>query len=317
MRIPGRKTAVQARRWLKSRLKPRAMILGYHRVVNTASDAFDICVSPENFSQHLEILQRDYHPISLNQMASGLLAGTLPHKSVAVTFDDGYADNLSNAKPLLERFGVPAAVFVSPGNLGQEFWWDQLERMVTSPARLPESIQLRIGGEAFEWNGGERRQLLNELYNHLLPLKTESRADTINTIKNILGSLQLEQPEHRALLPSEMIELQNDGLIEIGAHTMTHPILSRLPISEQEKEIRESKVVIENILGKTVSGFAYPNGFYTERTETLVKEMGFNYACSSLRDVIWHSQQVYHLPRFWPKDWNGERFSRDLKLWLG
>jgi peptidoglycan/xylan/chitin deacetylase (PgdA/CDA1 family) len=114
-----------------------------------------------------------------------------------------------------------------------------------------------------------------------------------------------------------MIELQNDGLVEIGAHTMTHPILSRLPISEQEEEIRESKALLENILGKTVSGFAYPNGFFTEQTETLVKEMGFNYACSSLRDVIWRSQQIYHLPRFWPKDWNGDRFSRDLKLWLG
>jgi peptidoglycan/xylan/chitin deacetylase (PgdA/CDA1 family) len=133
MRIPGRKTAVKARRWLKSRLKARAMIIGYHRVVNSTSDVFDICVSPENFAQHMEILQRNYRPISLNQMVSELLTNTLPHKSVAVTFDDGYADNLSNAKPLLERFEVPAAVFVSPGNLGQEFWWDELERMVTSP----------------------------------------------------------------------------------------------------------------------------------------------------------------------------------------
>jgi peptidoglycan/xylan/chitin deacetylase (PgdA/CDA1 family) len=317
MRIPGRKTAVQARRWLKSRLKARAMIIGYHRVVNSASDVYDICVSPENFAQHLEILQRNYHPISLKQMVSGLLTDTLAHKSVAVTFDDGYADNLYNAKPLLERFEVPAAVFVSPGNLGQEFWWDELERMVTSPTTLPESIRLQIGGETFEWNGGEPRQMLNELYNRLLPLKTETRADTINTIKKIMGSLQPEQPEHRALIPAEMIELQNDGLIDIGAHTMTHPILSRLPISEQEEEIRESKVLIENILGKTITGFAYPNGFFTEKTEALVKEIGFNYACSSLRDVIWHSQQIYHLPRFWPKDWNGECFSRDLKLWLG
>jgi peptidoglycan/xylan/chitin deacetylase (PgdA/CDA1 family) len=147
MRIPGRKTAVKAQRWLKSRLKPRAMIIGYHRVVNTASDVYDICVSPENFAQHLEILQRNYHPISLSQMVSGLSTGKLPHRSVAVTFDDGYADNLFNAKPLLERFEVPAAVFVSPGNLGQEFWWDELERMVTSPTTLPESIHLVIGGE--------------------------------------------------------------------------------------------------------------------------------------------------------------------------
>jgi peptidoglycan/xylan/chitin deacetylase (PgdA/CDA1 family) len=109
-----------------------------------------------------------------------------------------------------------------------------------------------------------------------------------------LGSLQVEQPEHRALLPTEMIELQNDGLIEIGAHTMTHPILSRLPISEQEEEIRESKALLENILGKTITGFAYPNGFFTEQTEALVKEMGFNYACSSRRDVIW--QQSPDLP---------------------
>jgi peptidoglycan/xylan/chitin deacetylase (PgdA/CDA1 family) len=320
MRLPGKKKTVQIQRWLSSRFADRALILGYHKIAPKSDDFYEVCVTPENFAEHLEILRHDYHPISLTEMVSHLLKGTLPHKSVAVTFDDGYTDNLYNAKPLLERFDIPATVFISPGNLGHMFWWDELEKMILLPVDLPRPIRLQLNGEILEYVTGDMglsRQLLKSLYDRLLPLRSEEREDIMDTIRSRLGDQTQVGQSNCSLLPAEIVELGRGGFIEIGAHTMTHPILSRLPIDEQRAEIRDSKIHLENILNKPVTGFAYPNGSFTQETEAIVKDLGFQYACSSKRDVIWRRQQVYHLPRFWPKDGDGDRFTKDLRLWLG
>jgi peptidoglycan/xylan/chitin deacetylase (PgdA/CDA1 family) len=319
MRLPGKKTAVQMQRWLSSRFSDRAVVLGYHKIANVSNDFYEVCVTPENFMQHLEVIRRDYYPITLTEMVSHLLKGTLPHKSVAVTFDDGYTDNLYNAKPLLERFDIPATVFISPGNLGQLFWWDELEKLILLPGILPRSIRLQLTGEVLEWvpgDMGKSRQLLKTLYDRLLPLRSEEREEIMEAIRSGSGDNPKVHQPSCSLQPAEIIQLARGGLIEIGAHTMTHPILSRLPIDEQRAEIRDSKIHLENILSKPVIGFAYPNGSFTQETEAIVKDLGFHFACSSKRDVIWRKQQIYHLPRFWPKNWDGEQFKKDLKLWL-
>jgi peptidoglycan/xylan/chitin deacetylase (PgdA/CDA1 family) len=311
-------------RWLGSRSSPRAMILGYHRVTSPGKDVYDICVGPDHFAQQMDVIKRHYRPISLSEMVNGLLSGTLPQKSVVVTFDDGYVDNLTQAKPLLERFDIPATVFISSGNLGGEFWWDELfRRIVTSPA-LPEPIQFTIAGEDFHWNihetaGEERsnRRLHELLYDRLLPLDANQRAEAMETIRNWSGNQPTDSETTRALELAEIIALADGGLVDIGAHSLTHPILSRLPVDEQRHEIQHSKTRLENILDRPVTGFAYPNGFFTKATQDIVKESGFAYACSSKRDVVWRSEDLYQLPRFWPRNWDGDRFARDLRLWLG
>jgi peptidoglycan/xylan/chitin deacetylase (PgdA/CDA1 family) len=317
MRIPGKKTAVQINRWLSSRLSHRGIILGYHRVASPTSDEYEICVSASFFAEQMQVIRQKYRPVSLMDMAAGLLSGMLPHKSVAVTFDDGYADNLYAAKPLLERFEIPATVFVSPGSLGHEFWWDKLEQLILSPPELPDSLHLSLGEGRLEWNGGERRQLLKLLYNRLLLLDDTPREDILQSIQTWTGHSYEDRLAYRALQPDELAELARDGLVDIGAHTMTHPILSRLPAAQQRDEIQCSKIRLEEILGRSVTGFAYPNGFFGEDTVSIVKDMKFDYACSSKRDVVWRKQDRYHLPRFWSHNWNGDRFARDLQLWLG
>jgi peptidoglycan/xylan/chitin deacetylase (PgdA/CDA1 family) len=319
MRMPGRKKVVQMQRWLSSRFSDRAVILGYHKIGEVSDDFYEICVSSKHFSEHLGILRRDYHPICLTEMVSHLKNGTLPHKSVAITFDDGYADNLLQAKPLLEHFDIPATIFISPGNLGGEFWWDELERLILTTAKLPESIRSSMDGEILELNTnktGTRKQLLKMLYERLLMMKAQERDAVLDNLRSWAGDTLKAPPASRLLQPAEIIQLAGGGLIEIGAHTMTHPILPRLPISEQKKEIQDSKDLLEDILGKPVTGFAYPNGSFNQDTEAVVKESGFQYACSSKRDVIWRRQQIYHLPRFWPKDWDGNRMINDMSFWL-
>ena len=111
---------------------PRPLILMYHRIADEPFDPWGNAVSPAHFKEHLEILRRTRQPLSLTEFVRGLEAGTLPNDAVALTFDDGYVDNLVGGKPHLAAAGVPATVFLATGYLGRlgEFWWDELARVV-------------------------------------------------------------------------------------------------------------------------------------------------------------------------------------------
>src|SRR5262245_48550547 len=102
----------------------------YHRVAASELDPWSLCVSPERFSEQMEALRRVAYPCAMRDLVRAHAAGSVPENAVVVTFDDGYLDNLTNAKPILEAHDVPATVFVCSGAVGKnvEFWWDQLAR---------------------------------------------------------------------------------------------------------------------------------------------------------------------------------------------
>ena len=106
--------------FLPSRVFPRCVILGYHRVADVASDPSSLCVSKRRFADHLDCLRRHYNPMSLQGLVEAVSAGEVPRRGVVVTFDDGYADNLHSARPLLEQYDVPATVFVITGQIGSK-----------------------------------------------------------------------------------------------------------------------------------------------------------------------------------------------------
>jgi peptidoglycan/xylan/chitin deacetylase (PgdA/CDA1 family) len=331
MRIPGVKTARLFGRWLKGRLSGGALILGYHRIYNgNHDDDEELCVAPTHFRQHLEIIQTHAHPISLSSLIQQLDLGTLPRKTVAVTFDDGYVDNFHNASPLLHEYQIPATVFVSSGYLGKEYWWDEVRRRIMYAPVLPDTWQFTIQGTPWELTGPstgkktnnqgdrtERMKCVETLNRRLLLLIREDREDVLNQLRQWSGDLANNPIASRAMTPAELCAITQDGLIEIGSHTVTHPALPDLSIEQQHSEIFESKNALETIIGKRVQGIAYPNGKYTTEIQQMAKAAGYTYACSSNIEHAMHSQQRYALPRLWPKDWDGDQFSRFLKLWLG
>jgi peptidoglycan/xylan/chitin deacetylase (PgdA/CDA1 family) len=141
---------------IRRKLASKALILMYHRVAEVDLDPWGLCVTPQYFAEHLSVLQKYAHPISLQQLTQAHRKGKIPHRAVAITFDDGYADNLYNAKPLLERYNIPATVFVATGQIGsqREFWWDELERVLVQPGTLPEKLCLEINGSTHQWELG-------------------------------------------------------------------------------------------------------------------------------------------------------------------
>lgn len=330
MRIPGLKTAKLLSRWLRGRVNGGALIVGYHRIASPSKDQYEICVSPTHFAEHLEILRKHAHPFRLSDLVDHLKQGTLPRKSVAVTFDDGYVDNLHNAGQLLEQYQIPATVFISTAYLGEEFWWDELERLVMDAPALPPSLRLKIRAEPFEWvsmpseeepgspaEQSARKGLVKALYFRLLPLEMEACKQVLSELKNMFGSQARRDTTQRALTTDELSELSNSGWVEIGAHSVSHPVLPHLSVAQQQTEIQQCKVFLEELLGKPVLGFAYPHGKFNAQTQAAVKTAGYSFACSSQAGQAWQSQQRYALPRIWPQDWDGERFTRMLRFWLG
>ncbi|RPI75329.1 MAG: polysaccharide deacetylase family protein, partial [Desulfobacteraceae bacterium] len=128
---------------------------------------------------------------------------------------------------------------------------------------------------------------------------------------------QIDRPEtERILSPQEITLLVKGNLIDVGSHTMSHPVLAKLSLANQQKEIRVSKHYLEEIIGRPVAYFAYPYGSrldYTSRTAALVQKAGFLGACSNYFDIVWRRSDPYQLPRAVIRDWNGEQFSKKLQ----
>ena len=342
---PIRKFRRTIRRF-QHKFSPEVLILLYHRVIELPSDPHEMCVTPENFSQQLEFLQKYYHPISLQQLICGFENRDLPPRAVVITFDDGYADNLHNAKPLLERFDIPAIFFLTAGYIGcdREFWWDDLERVLLLPGKLPESLYLKINGTAHRWNLGKaadysqaecnehrswisweednpsyRHSLYQALYQLLQPLPEGERRIVLNDILQWAGAGPTARPAYRPLSEEEVYSLERGGVIEIGAHTMTHPLLSAFSADLQGDEILQSKTQLEALLNHPVTSFSYPYGgrnAYTMETVAKVQEAGFTSAFSNFAGLAWQGSDLFQLPRIQVQNQDGEEFARLLSGWF-
>jgi peptidoglycan/xylan/chitin deacetylase (PgdA/CDA1 family) len=327
------------------RSEGRVLILLYHRVATLKSDPWDLAVTPDRFAEHLEVLREYAMPMKLGQLSVALNDGRLPDRSVVVTFDDGYFDNLRNAKPLLERYDVPATVFVTSGFIGQkrQFWWDELDRLVLQPGRLPDRVQLSVDGKTYHWELGEsadyteedfrshrgwkarkecqtpRHYLYTSLHHLLRPLSAGERRRKVAEVRSWRIDAPERRPRHRPLSVGEIGRLQRGGLVEVGAHTANHPLLSELPVAQQRREIKKGKARLEQILGYPVSSFAYPYGKpedYTVETVDLVRQAGFACACSTVADVVRRSSDPFQLPRVWVRNISGGRFAKRLGRWF-
>lgn len=324
----------------QSRLFQGAVILRYHRVADPPLDPYGLCVSPERFSEHLALIKRHAVPMQLQQLVRCILKGTLPRRAAVVTFDDGYADNLYHAKPLLERHEVPATVFVTTAytESQREFWSDELEQVLLSAGPLPQAFNLDRGGINLRWELGEaanysqkeyqrdrtwnvkgnndptsRHRLFRRLHDLLKPLSHDQRHDLLDALHAWSGLQTVVRSSHKPLSPDELIRLADGNLIEVGAHSVTHPVLSRLSAASQRKEIMQCKSYLEQVLGGRVASFAYPYGHphdYTMETIDILREAGFECACSTIPARVGRRADPFQLPRLYVGNWDAQTFRR-------
>jgi peptidoglycan/xylan/chitin deacetylase (PgdA/CDA1 family) len=311
------------------------MILVYHRVAEGNVDPWALGVSPSHFAQQLQVLKAIADPISLESLVKAKSDRELPARPVCVTFDDGYADNLFAAKPALEAYGVPGTVFITPGYLGvpENLWWDELAKLILDPASRLDELRLSLSGNNHAWvfpqgpGGhsawrawepvpGPRQAAYLEIYEALVKLSDAGREEAMEQLRR--GATYTDRRQHRAMTEDEVRQLAEGELVQIGAHTLTHPILAQLAPEQQQQEIAGSKSRLEALTGRSITTFAYPYGkknHYNRQTVATVRANGFACACSNFGGLVTRSSNRFQLPRFQPMDWDGDRFAEVVEGW--
>lgn len=318
-RYLNRPTKWLRRRWKRIRFGPRAIVLVYHRVGEPGPDPFELCVRPGTFAQHLELVRKLGRVVRFNRLMESLTASGAPGEQICITFDDGYADNLLVARPILERFDVPATVFVTTGHIDsdREFWWDEAERLVAEagpPYELPPEFDETGGGVVVRV--GSFEEAFRLVYDRLQGLSPEERERLLDSLAGQRGR-PVARATHRTLRSQEIVALADGGLVEIGAHTVTHPLLGRLDVKAQTLEIAASKTRLEEILGTEVVSFAYPHGRYGDATPGIVAEAGFRQACTGEHTVAWRETDPLLVPRIAVGEWDADVLVRRLARWFG
>jgi peptidoglycan/xylan/chitin deacetylase (PgdA/CDA1 family) len=153
----------------------------------------------------------------------------------------------------------------------------------------------------------------------LQPLAPHQRRSLVEELRTWAGGGPKVRPTHRTLSPEEVICLAQGGLVEVGAHTVNHPMLSALPLREQQDEIQQSKTRLVEILGTPVRSFSYPHGMsahYTEATAGVVRDSGYACACSSRPGTVGRGTDRFEIPRIVVQDWDGDTLERRMEEWI-
>lgn len=321
---------------------PQAAILMYHRVAEKDVDPWHLCVTPENFEAHLQVIRQQAQPMSLEALAIAQQTGTVPDRAVAITFDDGYANNLHRAQPLLAKHNIPATVFVSTGytERDREYWWDELEFLLLQVGQLPETLTLPVGDRRREWTlgaaahysldkqlsdyaiaaweaqPGSRLHFYYDVWAALQLLDEGDRQAALNAIAAWSGVPPKMRDTHRPMRRHEVLQLDATAEVAIGAHTVNHPLLSKRSLGDQQQEILASKAYLEQLLNRSINTFAYPFGAYRADTVPLVREADFSCACTTVEETIGRDSHAHELPRFEVRNWSGAEFEQRLQRWF-
>jgi peptidoglycan/xylan/chitin deacetylase (PgdA/CDA1 family) len=322
-------------RRLRETLFGSRFILVYHKIEDVDRDPWGLAVSPERFGEHLDVLAAYGACLTFSEMARRSADGTLPRRAVAITFDDGYADNLHQALPRLAERNLPATLFLSPGLLGsgREFWWDELERIVFGTDTLPDRLVLDAGGlqldislpylkndadpgawRAWDEPDSSRAFLYLELWKRLRPLPRSTQAEVLDALLDWAGAPGLVRDTHRAMTQAEVARFAGEGVFEIGAHTMTHLSLPAHSAELQSEEMRASKAACSDIAGYEVTSFSYPYGDHDDATVSCARDAGFTAACTTRQALLDTGCDRFRLPRIQAHDWSGENLARKIAV---
>jgi peptidoglycan/xylan/chitin deacetylase (PgdA/CDA1 family) len=319
------------RRWFRPRGGPA--ILMYHRIATPDVDPWGLAVPPERFAEQVEVLRGCRTILSMESFVARLQSGDLSRDALALTFDDGYIDNLLRAKPILETAGVFATVFLTTGLIGsgEQFWWDEVARMVLLRAEpiaatltletdclqielppIDPEIEPRPGWRAWDEPVTAREQAYKRIWWALWDRAPESRKAALEQLRRVFGATH-SSPADLPMGVEDVRKLVSDW-ISVGAHGRFHqPLISLQPAARFE-EMQRSREEAEALSALPVTGFAYPHGASNPETEDLASRAGYRWACTVNEQTIDQKRVGLHsLPRIGVGDWSGETILAKLR----
>ena len=318
----------------------QAIVLMYHRITDTDTDPWQLAVSPRNFEEQLQVLQKKYRVIAVSELVQQLYCKDIKEKCVCLTFDDGYSDNYVAAKPLLEKYATPTSFFIPSEYIDKNnpFWWDELEDLILKSSTLPAILSLSIGGEnllfhlnsealtdfqvqqqqSWVWPAPpptDRCSLYLHLWERLKPLAYPEIQLVLKNLKEWAGYIA---PANKNNIPMTGVQLKTlaaHPLFTIGLHTVTHPALAFHSYEVQSKEIAGNREWMVAFINKRAEALAYPYGNFNDTTVAVLKEQGILAGFTTESKLISKNDSPYRLGRFQVNNWDGETFERQLYNW--
>lgn len=281
----------------------RLSILIFHRVFPQRDPLFPGELDAQRFDELLGWISRWFRVLPLDDALARLASGALPSRAAAITFDDGYADNHAVALPLLRRHALPATFFIATGFLdGGRMWNDTIIEAIRHCSRSHVNLEALGLGRFPTTSISEKRAAIDALIHRAKYLPGQAR---ITLSENVASIADGALPASLMMTSSEVRAVRDAGM-QIGAHTVSHPILAGLSIEDAYNEMAESKAQLEDLLRERVGLFAYPNGklgtdYLPEHAE-LARRIGFDAAFSTDWGTASSNSDPMHLPRFTPWD---------------
>jgi len=294
----------------------KPIILNYHRVLEPAAQSEAVpsgmYVQPQTFEKHLQYLRRHFQVVTMAQLIAWRERAKPIHRPLCViTFDDGWIDNYEMALPLLRKYGLTATLFISTSFIGnrQTPWFYRLGHLLHALATMADdgSAALRPNDPSklppalIRWLGASRAERQRDIdavieeVKKLPGAELESLVEQLRQLPAAAG--QPVNCNGMAMLNWQQVREMALSSFEIGSHGLTHMILTQLPQEAAKAELRESKRCIEEQLGRSVSGFSYPNGDYSDEVEALVRTAGYCYACTTKPGSVEPCDSPYQLKR--------------------
>jgi len=284
-------------------------IIMYHRIFKHP-DKFSYYltgVTPEMFNAQMRFLSRHFAAISLEDAVDRIHSGQgLPKNAVSVTIDDGYEDCYTFAYPVFKKYGIPATIYVTTNQIGssEAFWVDKIGYIFKEGNHRKQHYANSVLGQMEFGHAHNRRAYVEQVIQKLKLVSDIEKNDVIRDLKDFFQVSDKDLKVDYNLTWAQIRKMSENG-ISFGAHTVTHPILTRIPLSAAEREIAESKLKIEAEIKKQVYGFCYPNGTeadFDESIITVLKRLGFTYALSTIWGFNNMNSDLFRLKRVGPND---------------
>ena len=237
----------------------------YHRVADIPLDTWKLAVKPELFAKQVKYIKDNYEVLRSEDDWSRFKG----NRAAVITFDDGYEDIYVNALPILEKYGIPATVFVASGNIDttKEFWWDEIERIIFNSKK--ETLN-EFGMQLKLCSTEDREKACFKIHPYIKKMNYKDRDIYLSELAQKQGGAR-NREYCRCMSSEQLRKLSQSSIITIGGHTVTHSCLAFESFEEQEYEIEQSKYFIENIIGKKLEVFSYPFGQEKDFTDETIK----------------------------------------------
>lgn len=293
--------------------RARLSILIFHRVLPRPDDLHSDLPDTDAFDRILGWLAHWFNVLPLDEAVARLADRKLPARAAAITFDDGYADNATSALPVLQRHRLPATFFIATSFIdGGRMWNDTVaEAIRRCTAVVLDLSDLGLGHYRLE-TVAARQLAVAAILRQAKYLPLEQRQLAADAIAVRVGA---RLPDDLMMVSSQVRQLRDAGM-QIGAHTVSHPILAKIDHDAALREITGSKQALENLLQQPVTLFAYPNGVpgkdYHAEHISLIRKAGFTSAVTTAPGAASAGDDRYQLPRFTP--WDKTRFRFGLRM---